>query len=173
MLLYAGLDGDKADERGAKLKALQQYYKESDPRAWNMLGPTDLSKTNAKRGTQLLVNSHGNRDTFADMDAPTFYNKLVANGFQDGSFGALYLLACNVGQQDQGGLILTNFARDLYALLRQHQINSKLYAPRGTLTYDVKTETKSGQTYYVVTNIYIHTPERNYPLDQGMLLVQS
>jgi hypothetical protein len=173
MLIFAGLEEDKIDERAAKLKALQNYYHETNPRPWNMLGATDLAPSNKDRGKQLIVNSHGNRTSFADMDANKFYSKLVEKGFQDGSFEALYLMACKVGQQDQRGVILENFARDLFGLLRAKGVNLKLYAPRGTLTYEVKTETKLGQSYYVVTNMYIESPERNYPLAEGMLLLNA
>ena len=51
-------------------------------------------------------------------------------------------------------------------------IDVKLYAPRGTLDYDIVEETRLGQTVPVVTRIFIDTPEREYPLSEGMLLVQ-
>lgn len=171
MLVYAGLDGDAADERGAKLKALQDYFHESSPRALNMLGATDLATSNGNRGKNLVVNSHGNRNTFADMDASHFLTTLQAKGFQESSFEAVYLMACKVGQQSQDNSIYDNFARDLFGLFRQHGISAKLYAPRGLLTYDVHKESKLGQTYWVVDKMYIATPERNYPLNEGLLLV--
>jgi len=172
MLIFAGLEGDPADERAAKLKALQDYYHESAPRAWNMLGASDMAKSNTNRGSNLVVNSHGNRTTFAGMDAQHFFDALTAKGFQEGSFQAVYLMACKVGQQSQDTSIHENFARDLFRLFRQNAMSSKLYAPRGTLTYELHTETKLGQTYWVVDKMYIKTPERNYPLSEGVLLVQ-
>jgi hypothetical protein len=173
MLIFAGMDADKADERSAKLKALQAHYGESDPAAWQMLGPQDLSSSNAKRGTKLVVNSHGNGGSFAGMDAQAFYQKLVGNGFEAGAFQALYLVACSVGIQDQMNTIITNFARDLFSLLGPRGIPIKLYAPRGIVRYTVQQQTKLGQSYYVVTDISVRCPERDYPLDEGMLLVSN
>jgi hypothetical protein len=172
MLIFAGLEGDAPALRAPKLKALQEYYHESAPRAWNMLGASDMAKSNTNRGSNLVVNSHGSLTTFARMDAQQFFDALTAKGFQEGSFQAVYLMACEVGQQSQKNSILENFARDLFSLFQQNSIPSKLYAPRGTLAYDLHSETKLGQTYWVVDKMYIKTPERNYPLNEGVLLIR-
>jgi hypothetical protein len=171
MLVYAGMEGDNAAERSAKLKALKEHYNESDPTALEMLAATALGKSNTSRGTKLVINSHGNVDTFADLSAKAFYDKLVGKGFQNGAFQSLYLIACDVGQQDQKNTIVSNFARDLNLLLKQNQVDIALYAPRGVVTYAAKTVTQSGQSFYQVTGIAVHTPERDYPLDEGMLKV--
>jgi hypothetical protein len=172
MLIFAGLEGDPAPLRAAKLKALQDYYRESAPRAWNMLGPTDLAKSNRNRGTTLVVNSHGNNKSFGGMDAQQFFAALQEKGFEDGSFEAVYLMACSVGEQSQDNSIYGGFALDLFRLFREHTISAKIYAPRGFLTYVYHEERKEQETYYVVDKMYIATPERNYPLSEGVLLVQ-
>lgn len=173
MLVFAGMEGDSAPIRAAKLKALQQYYRESDPRPLNMLGPSDMAKSNTNRGDKLVVNSHGNRGVFAGMDADQFVQELQTKGFVNGSFKAIYLMACNVGEQDQQGTIFNNFARDVYRIFVNQGIQIKVYAPRGLLTYKLDKKTKSGETYYEVTSMFIRTPERDYPLDEGVLLVQT
>jgi hypothetical protein len=171
MLVFFGLDQDSADERGAKLKALQAYFKETNPQALNMLSASDMAPSNTAHGKRLVVNSHGNVKTFAGMDAATFLAALQAKGFAEGSFNEVYLMACKVGAQDQTNTIAANFAKDLKRLLIGAGITTKLYAPRGTLRYTVHTETKLGQTFYVVDKMVIACPEADYPLDQGMLLV--
>ena len=171
MLIFAGLEGDSQPERSAKLAALQKEYKESDPRPWNMLGPADMATSNSNRGQNLVVNSHGNIAKFAGMTPEEFFNNLKAKGFGPGSFGSVYLMACQIGKQAQDNSILDNFAKKLRVILNQNGITSKLYTPRGTLSYRVHEETKSSQTYYVVDEMYIKCPERNYPLSEGILLV--
>jgi len=173
MLTFLGLDGDVAAERGAKLKALQAYFKESDPRAFNMLGATELSTSNKSRGKRLIVNSHGNVASFAGQNPDAFFALLQGKGFGEGSFDEVWLMACQVGAQNQTNTIADNFARDLKRVFVNNGITAKLYAPRGTLTYQVHTQTESGQTYYVVDAMVIACPERNYPLSEGMLLVGS
>ena len=93
--------------------------------------------------------------------ADTLYNQGLAN-----------LNAGKVGEASQDNSIVTNFARDLKLALTGAGIDVKLYAPRGTLDYDIVEETRLGQTVPVVTRIFIDTPERQYPLSEGMLLVQ-
>lgn len=172
MLVFLGLDWDSAPERSAKLKALQKEFGSSDAKAMNMLGAESLSASNYDRGPVLIVNSHGNRDTFAGLNAQQFFDLLKSKGFGPNSFGKIYLMACKAGEQDQAGTIHDNFARDLRRIFNQHQIPCAIYAPRGTLAYKVKAESKNGQTYLVVTKTYIKTPERDYPLSEGMLLVR-
>ena len=109
---------------------------------------------------------------FGGYDPAAFLTQLQGKGFQDGSFKAIYLLACKVGEASQDNSIVTNFARDLKLALTGAGIDVKLYAPRGTLDYDIVEETRLGQTVPVVTRIFIDTPERQYPLSEGMLLVQ-
>lgn len=171
MLVYLGLDGDHADERGAKLKALQAYFKESDPRAFNMLKATDLSASNKSRGKRLIVNSHGNIATFAGLTPDAFFAQFQGKGFSADSFDEVWLMACQIGAQNQTNTIANNFARDLKRVFVNHGVTAKLYAPRGALTYQVHTQTEHGQTYYVVDAMVIACPERNYPLGEGMLLV--
>ena len=171
MLVFAGLEGDSAPDRAAKLKALQAYYKESSPRPLNMLGPTDMATSNGNRGKKLVVNSHGNREVFAGFDAESFFAQLESKGFAEGSFDAVYLMACLVGEQAQDGSIYDGFARDLFSVFRSNGITAKVYAPRGLLTYTIKQVTKDGQQYPEVVDMYIETPERRYPLSEGVLLV--
>ncbi len=171
MLVYVGMEGDKADERGAKLKALKTIFNEpADARALNMLSGTDLATTNQNRGKNLVVNSHGNDNTFADKSAKQFYADLVAKGFSAQSFEKIYLIACSVGVQAQDNSIVRNFARDLFTIFQQNGVTAKIYAPRGVVTYKVHTENKLGQSFYVVDSIVVATKEREYPLMEGLLL---
>lgn len=172
MLVFLGLDWDSAAERGAKLKALQTYFGSSDPKAMNMLADNSLSKSNFDRGSMLIVNSHGNRTHFAGKTAQQFFDLLKSKGFGQGSFSKLYLMACKSGEQDQSGAITENFARDLHRIFVNHGITCMIYAPRGLLTYKLTLDTRNGQTFWVVTDMVISSPERDYPLDQGMLLVK-
>jgi len=171
MLTYMSLEGDSQAERSAKLKALKEYFGTSDPKAFAMLDKAAMSPTTTDRGDTLVINSHGNGSVFAGYDAQQFFDELVSKGFANGSFEKVYLMACNVGEQAQDNSILNNFAKALKPILNMNGIDVKLYAPRGTLTYRVKTEQASGQTYYKVTGMFIRSPERNYPLSEGMLLV--
>lgn len=171
MLTYMSLDHDSQPIRAAKLKALQDYFKTPPATAFAMLSADSLAKTNAKRGDILVVNSHGNGKVFAGYDAVAFFAQLTAKGFTDGSFKSLYLMACKVGVQAQDNSILDNFAKDLNRLLNINGIEIKVYAPRGLLSYILKEVRKDGQTFYEVTKIYIGTAEREYPLDEGLLLV--
>ncbi len=171
MLIYYGLTGDSQSERGAKLKALQAYFKTTDPHALNMLAGDALSASNSDRGKDLIVNSHGNKDTFAGFNAQGFYQTLVSKGFGSGSFNSIYLMACQVGEQAQDNSIYGNFARDLHRVFIQNGIEAKIYAPRGTLTYDVVEKQASGQRYWEVVRMYIKSPEKDYTLKEGILLV--
>ena len=58
-------------------------------------------------------------------------------------------------------------------LVVRGNLGAKVYAPRGTLTYKVHKETQLGQTYWKVDSMVITSPEREYPLDEGILLVQA
>lgn len=172
MLTYMALDWDNQAYRAAKLKALQAWYKTTDAKAFAMLPADAMSPATSDRGADLVINSHGNAKVFAGYGPAAFLAQLQGKGFQTGSFGAIYLLACKVGVASQDNSIITNFARDLKIALIGAGIDVKLYAPRGILDYDIVNETKLGQTYPVVTRIFIDTPERQYPLSEGMLLVQ-
>ncbi len=171
MLTYMGLPDDAQDVRAAKLKALKAAYNTSDATAFAMLPATALSKQNAARGDKLVVNSHGNAGVFAGYTPDQFMEQLTSKGFEEGAFPAVYLMACMVGIQAQDNSIYDNFARDLKRLFVGHGITAKLYAPRGLLSYTVADKQVSGQTVKEVTDIFIRTPERNYPLSEGVLLV--
>ena len=173
MLVYAGNDGDDPASRAAKLKALQAIFAEPGVSALAMLAADALSKANAQRGTRLVINSHGNQDTFADMTPDQFYAELVSKGFQNGAFQALYLVACNVGQQNQRGAIVGNFARDLDLLFKQQLVDIALYAPRGVVSYTLQTVTQRGESFKKVTAIVIRAPEKDYSFKEGMLRVMA
>ncbi|OAX57033.1 hypothetical protein [Xanthomonas graminis] len=172
MLIYVGLDGDQADQRGAKLKALQAHFGETESHALNMLSATALAPGNKARGKRLVVNSHGNVNVFAGLTPAAFLQQLLSKGLAKESFEEIALMACQVGAQSQTNSIAGNFAKELKRLLVQQGIVAKLYAPRGTLTYVVHQEQTLGQRFYVVDSMHIACPERNYPLQEGLLLVQ-
>lgn len=171
MLTYMSLEHDSQPKRSAKLKALKEYFRTSDPKAFAMLDNTALSPANKDRGDTLVINSHGNGKVFAGYDAQQFFDQLSSKGFANESFQAVYLMACKVGEQAQDNSILNNFAKDLKRILSSHDIDVKLYAPRGILRYKLAEEHASEQTWYKVTEMFIASPERNYPLSEGMLLV--
>lgn len=171
MLTYMALPDDPQDVRAAKLKALQAFYKTSDATAFAMLPATGLSRQNAARGDILVVNSHGNAGVFAGYTPEQFLEQLRSKGFEEGAFSAVYLMACQVGVQAQDNSILNNFARDLKRLFVTNGITAKLYAPRGMLSYQLSDRQVSGQTIKEVTDVFIRSPERNYPLGEGVLLV--
>ena len=173
MLVFAGTDGDDPVSRSAKLKALQDIFAEPNASALEMLPADALSKANAKRGIQLVINSHGNQDTFADMTPDQLYARLVSKGFQNGAFQSLHLIACNVGQQDQRGTIVSNFAHDLNLLFKQKLVDIALYAPRGLISYRLQTATQSGESFKKVMAIVIRAPEKDYSLKDGMLRVMA
>ena len=171
MLTFMALEWDNQALRSAKLKALQDYYHTTPGKAFAMLARDAMSPTTSGRGDKLVINSHGNSKVFGGYDPRAFLEELYSKGFDEGSFPEVYLMACKVGLASQDNSIITNFARDLKRLFIGDGITAKLYAPRGTLTYEYREEHASGQTYYVITKMYIETPERNYPLEEGMLLV--
>lgn len=171
MLVFLGLDWDSAPMRAAKLKALQDYFSTSAAKALTMLSGTALSKANSERGKVLVINSHGNEQVFGGYDAEAFMQQLQARGFEDGAFDAVYLMACNSGKQDQDNTTINTFATQLKRKFANAGVKTKLYATRGTLTYRYKTEQVDHQTFYVITEMYVHSPERNYPLSEGLLLV--
>ncbi len=172
MLTFMGLDWDSPPKRAAKLGALRKYFKTSEPHAFNMLTGTDLSTINATRGSTLVVNSHGNSSIFAGYDGDAFFAQLHAKGFEEGAFDSVYLMACNISEQHQDNHPINTFAKRLRRLFNEANITSKIYAPRGKLAYRLRKEQKSGQSFWVVTDMYIKSPERNYPLDEGLMLVQ-
>lgn len=171
MLTYMSLEGDSQAVRSAKLKALKEYFKTTEPTAFAMLGSTALAPSNKSRGDMLVVNSHANAKAFAGYTPQQFFEQLTSKGFAKGSFPAVYLMACSVGKQAQDNSIYDNFAKELKRILNMHGIDTKLYAPRGYLAYTVEEKQASGQTYYRVTDMYIETTERKYPLKEGLLLV--
>ena len=171
MLVFAGMENDAAAERAAKLRALQDYFAESNATALEMLAPNALSKENANRGKQLIINSHADVNHFAGMNAKSLYEKLVSKGLENGAFQSLYLIACEAGQRNRKGVIVGNFAHDLNSVFKQNQVDIALYAPRGAVTYAVQTFTQDGVSNCEVANIMIHSPERDYPLSRGMLRV--
>jgi hypothetical protein len=172
MLTFFSLPNEEsADERGAKLKALQDYFHTGEPLAFRLLGDRSLSTLNKDRGDILVVNAHGNANVFAGFDADQFLGALESKGFGANSFSAIYLMACSVGIQAQDNSIYDNFAKDLQRAMSGRNISVKLYAPRGVLNYKVHKETKLGQSFYVVDEMYISSPERNYSLKEGLLLV--
>jgi hypothetical protein len=171
MLIFAGLDWDSAPKRSAKLKALKAYYHESDPRPWNMLGSTDLDPSNGNRGANLVINSHGNVQRFGGMEPGAFLAALQAKGFKKNSFQAVYLMACKAGEQDQENSIYESFAREFMRLVRGLDSGTKIYAPRGSLSYEMHEEGEPSARYWVVDDMFIRTPERRYPLNEGVLLV--
>jgi hypothetical protein len=130
MLIFAGLEEDIA-VRSAKLKALKEHYRESEPRAWDMLGADDLAPSNVNRGQNLVINSHGNAKRFGGMEPSQFLAALQAKGFKKDSFQAVYLMACQVGKQDRNNSIHDNFAREFMRLVRHLESATKIYAPMG------------------------------------------
>lgn len=171
MLTFMGLETDPQPLRAAKLKALQAHFNTTEPTAFHMLGDHALSKDN-NGGSDLIINSHGNSNVFAGYDEKAFCDLLFAKGLENGSFKAIYLMACSVGEQTQQGDFSGNFAVRVKRILTQSGISTKLYAPRGYLTYTVSTETKSTQEIFVVQKMFIRSPEKDYPLSEGLLLVQ-
>jgi hypothetical protein len=171
MLVFAGMDADDVAKRAAKLQALGEHYRESNPTALQMLGPKALSKSNADRGTKLVINAHGSGETFAGLDVISFYHELAGKGLQNGAFQSLYLIACDNGKQDRQEAIVSNFAHDLKLLLKQNQVDIALYAPRGRIRYSLQSVAQNGASAYQVTAIVVHSSERDYPLSEGMLRV--
>lgn len=171
MLTFMSLEDDDQAMRGAKLKALKEYYRTPDPVAFEMLANDAFSRQKLGKDDVLVINSHGDRGVFAGYDANAFFTKLVSKGLVNGSFKEIYLAACLVGEQAQNNSIHDNFARDLKRIFINNKIEVKLYAPRGFLTYYYKEMHKSGQKYFKIVDLCIESPERDYPLDQGMLLV--
>jgi hypothetical protein len=173
MLVFAGMDADDTAKRAAKLKALQEHYRESIPTDLQMLAPTALGKENAYRGTKLVINAPGSMETFAGRDVMSFFNELASKGFQNGAFQSLYLIACDNGRQDRDEAIVSHFAHDLKLLFKQNQLDIALYAPRGRVRYSLQTISQNGENTCQVTAIVVHSAERDYPLSEGMLRVMA
>lgn len=174
MIIFYG-DDDGTVSRAAKLKALQRHFGEKEGgRAINMLPADGLSAKSGTKGEKLIVNAHGNTNSFRGKDAQELFQILLGKGLTKQRFGSIYLIACNVGEQAQDNSIVQNFARDFAHRIRIDDRTSgiKVYAPRGVVTYTTVTRTTEGQQYKEVTGIVVRTPEKDYQLDEGLLLVQ-
>jgi hypothetical protein len=173
MIIFYG--DDRADIRAAKMKALQAHFNDdSNPVAITMLKSDALSGSKSKK-EKLIVNGHGNRDVIGYLgnDAEAFFADLLGKGLTNERFDSIYLMACKAGEQAQDNSILQNFAKEFGRCVQINEKTTgiKVYAPRGTLTYSVVNEQVSGQTVPKVTRIYVDTPEKEYELNEGLLLV--
>src|SRR5262245_20566892 len=111
MLIFYG--EDHADQRAAKMKALQAYFNDnSNPVAITMLKSDALSGSKSDK-ENLIVNSHGNREVIGYLgnDADAFFEELLGKGLTNKRFKAIYLMACKAGEQAQDNSILQNFAK--------------------------------------------------------------
>ena len=172
MLTFIGLDVDDAARRAAKLKALQTYFDTSPATSFHLLSRTSLSTSNASRGRELIVSAHGDAKSFGGYTPEHFYDLLESKGFGPGSFARFYLMALSADTQQQDYGLLDDFARALHRILIREGIQISLYAPRRYLDYELHVEIRRDQTFYVANKMFIKAPEREYPLSEGMLLVQ-
>jgi len=190
MLTFLGLsfpdnperDRLEAPRRAAKLKKLQSYFDTSDATAFYMLSEDALSKSNKKRGDILVINSHGNAHEFARYRPDAFLDMLTSKGFEEGSFKAIYLMACRSAQQPEDNGALGTFAVGLKRLLNMRGIDCKVYGTRGNLSYTLEEhDTDGGMTYFEATDMWVKSPTITdpetgkpfrYNMEEGILLAQ-
>jgi len=173
MIIYYGEEDGLM--RAAKVEALKEHFGESGiAKEIRALGSDSLSGSNEKDKEKLIINAHGNRDAFNGKAAAELFNELVSKGLTNKRFGAIYLMACNVGEQAQDNSILQNFAKDFNRQVRTHPNTKeiKVYAPRGILSYVIDTEQAGNLTKWKVRRVFIAGNDgMEYSLKEGLLLV--
>lgn len=171
----------EAPKRAAKLKALEAFFHTSPAQAFYMLDDDALSTRNPDRGKILVVNSHGSPSRFARYTPTQFLDQLVSKGYEKGSFGAIYLMACKSAHSPEDTGVMTNFAIELKRLLIMRDMDCKVYGTRGNLSYKLQEhQVAGGMHYYSVTSMYIKSPSDNptikghtYSVEDGLLLAQA
>jgi hypothetical protein len=177
MLIFYGANKsqDEAVLRAAKLKVLKAHFNESEhAKAVNMLADDELGAKSGVSNQTLIINAHGNQDSFQGFSADDLFAILRGKGFCRERWQNIYLIACKVGLQEQDNSVLSNFARDFNRLVQTTPETSgmKVYAPRGTVRYTGRhvKEVGNGQQTIEFTGVCVHTDERDYPLSEGLLL---
>jgi hypothetical protein len=180
MIIYFG----QADVvvMGSWLKLVQGVYNEmAMPQAINQLGVSSLAvvPSTSILGSflkpakeKLIVCGHGSPTTLSGLSPSDFASKLRGFGLTAERFEAIHLLNCSVGVQAQDNSVTQNFARDFKVLLGVPPTQGiKVYAPRGPVQWEGQHEGEGHARYLVMTKVFIRTPEKDYPLQEGMLLV--
>lgn len=168
MIIYYGEEDGAM--RSAKLEALKSFFKqEGNAVAMNMLKGDSLSGSKSEK-EWLIINAHGNRDTFSGRNAEQLYTELRGKGLTNKRFDRIYLMACNVGEQAQDNSIINTFAKDFYQPIYQNDETAGIavYAPRGVLTYVIDRTPNSGVTVVKVTRVYVADGNVEYPLETGL-----
>ena len=121
---------------------------------------------------RLIVCGHGSPDSLSDLSPSEFADALLKAGFSNERFDTIYLLNCSVGIQAQDNSIGSNFARAFKLQLGNPPTQGiKVYAPRGAVRWEGEWIQKNTGKFLSITRVYVHTPEKEYPLTEGMLLV--
>lgn len=137
-------------------------------------GSTKRLKDYGEAARILVLNAHGSSRTFNGYDGSEVAQMLVTLGIKEAGTREIWVAACNVGLQSQDNSSPEPFACDLLRQLRiQHEIDVKVYAPRGKIHYTDRTLKAVGnQSVMVYGGADIPTKERNYPFSEGWVLAQ-
>jgi hypothetical protein len=177
MIVFFG--DSENDVRAAKLEALKGHFKENDaPVAVRMLKEGALSGSKSSK-EKLIVSYHGSRETLAGKSAEELFGIFLSKGLTNKRFEAVYLMACNVGEQAQDNSIIDNFAKDFRRCVTQNDGTAGIvvYAPRGVLVYEIGDE-RIGETSEFkkkVRRIYVicenNGQREEYTLETGLMQV--
>jgi hypothetical protein len=173
MVVYFG--EENAVSRIAKIKALQDFFKEPEgsiPKALTMLEDGALG---GKGSENLIVSGHGNQNNFgaAGITGDKLFATFQEKGITKKRFAKIYLMGCNIGLQAQDNSVVDTFAKAFAHCvnINEETAGIKVYAPRGILTFTMEDKIVSGQTVKTATDINVKCPERTYPLSEGLTLV--
>ena len=194
MLLFYGkpaqdLASDENASRAARLKALRAHFY-----AWKRWDEFDPAQKDAQthamaqaireekrldqlKGSReiLVLNAHGSPATFAGGNGKQVADNLIGLGIAQAGTREVWVAACSVGQQAQdNSQPPTLFIKELYRTLREQPelASIKVYGPRGVLSYGDKRQVDvgSGQSIIEYGRVYIRSPEREYPFQEGWVL---
>jgi hypothetical protein len=176
MIIYYGEEDGLI--RAVKLEALKKHFGEKGiAKEMRSLNGDSLAGGNEKEKETLIINAHGNTDSFSGRDADALFDELLSKGLTNKRFESIYLIACNVGEQAQDNSILHNFAKAFNGKVLTHPNTKgiKVYAPRGIVTYDIYPEKIENTlaTAWKVRRIYIAGNDgKEYSLQEGLSLVK-
>ncbi len=120
----------------------------------------------------LVLNAHGNQNSFSGFSAEEVANDLFALGIVEAGTRQLWVAACNAGLQDQknAGFSAT-FTQQLNMRLKERMPEITVYGPRGIIRYGDKkvVDVGNGQKTMKYGRVYIFDKkeQQEYPFEEG------
>ena len=169
--------------RDAKIRVLQKTFNakftkdmKEDENSVHEISRLENTKLKDLKGSKkrIILNAHGGPTTFRGDDGRTMAMKLLTAGLNDKDTQEIWVCACLVGMQRQdnrqdteayGDLSQNKFSREFHRALRGHDLDIKVYVPRGWVSYDGASYKSVGSgegQQLTFARVYVSTQDKKF-----------